>query len=68
MASALTISDKQQTAKTSQKIAKSVNSKSRLRLNIHGGVQLYTSTCMHVLSLMVLALVVSEKLTKTQTT
>ena len=35
--------------------------KSRSRLNADGGVNLYSSRCMHDLSFMALALIVSEK-------
>ena len=62
MASALTISDKQLTAKTAQKFAKLVDHR-RSRLNIHGGVPLYSLKGMHDPSFKALALIVSEKLT-----
>ena len=67
MALALIISEKM-TKK--QKLNKTLQSqwtkKSRLRLNIDGGLQLYSSNCMPVPSFMALALIISEKMTKKQ--
>ena len=64
MALALIISEKM-TLK--QKLDKTLQSqwavKCKSRLNMDGGVQLYSSSCMHIPSFMALALIVSKKMT-----
>ena len=44
-------------------LAKAGATKSRSRLNAEGGVNLYSSRCMHDPNFMALALIVSEKMT-----
>ena len=56
--------DKYQNLTKSCKVSELI--KSRSRLNADGGVNLYSSRCMHDPCFMALALIVSEKMTKTQ--
>ena len=53
--------------KFEKKNAKSVNHKSTSRLIADGGVDFYSSRCVHDPSFMTLALIVSEKMTNVET-
>ena len=66
MALVLTVPKKQLNmlnTKTYQRLQSQLTVKSRSRPNADGGVNLYSSRCMHDPSFMALALIVSEKMT-----